>query len=75
MFKVLYRCNRAIERHTNSPLADSRRRYLEHLAASGASPSMMRYAAALMYRAVQLLDLDATEDLSVPVVKPLVKLI
>jgi hypothetical protein len=31
MFKVLYRCNRTIEPHTNSPLADSRRRYLEHL--------------------------------------------
>ena len=31
MFKVLYRCNRNIERHTNSPRADSRRRYLEHL--------------------------------------------
>jgi hypothetical protein len=58
MFKVLYRCNRTIERHTNSPLADSRRRYLEHLAAGGASPSMMRNAAAPMYRAVQLLDLD-----------------
>jgi hypothetical protein len=59
MFKVLYRCNRTIERHTNSPLADSRRRYLEHLAAGGASPSMMRNAAALLYRAVQLLDLEA----------------
>ncbi len=58
MFKVLYRCNRTIERHINSPLADSRRRYLEHLAAGGASPSMMRNAAALMYRAVQLLDLE-----------------
>jgi len=40
MCKVLYRCNRTIERHSNSPLADSRRRYLEHLAAGGASPSM-----------------------------------
>ena len=59
MFKVIYRCNRTIERHTNSPLADPRRRYLEHLAAGGASLSMMRSAAALMYRAVQLLDLDA----------------
>jgi len=42
MFKVLYRCNRTIERHTNSPLADSRRRYLEHLAAGGASPNSRR---------------------------------
>jgi hypothetical protein len=25
MFKVLYRCNRTIERHTNSPLADPTR--------------------------------------------------
>jgi hypothetical protein len=35
MFKVLYRCNRTIERHTNSPLEDSRRRYLEHRRAFG----------------------------------------
>jgi hypothetical protein len=33
MFKVICRCNRTIERHTNSPLADPRRRDLEHLAA------------------------------------------
>ena len=58
MFKVICRCHRTIERHTNSPLADPRRRYLEHLAAGGANPSMMRNAAALMYRAVQLLDLE-----------------
>jgi hypothetical protein len=25
MFKVLYRCNRTVERHTNSPLADPTR--------------------------------------------------
>ena len=25
MFRVLYRCNRTIERHTNSPLADPTR--------------------------------------------------
>jgi hypothetical protein len=58
MFKIIYRCNRTIERHTNSPLADPRRRYLEHLAAGGANPSVMRNAAALMYRAVQLSDLE-----------------
>ena len=34
-FKILYRCNRTIERHTNSPLADWRRRYLEHRRAFG----------------------------------------
>src|SRR5258705_160449 len=58
MFKAICRCHRTIERHTNSPLAHARRRYLEHLAAGGANPSMMRNAAALMYRAVQLLDLE-----------------
>ena len=58
MFKVICRCNRTIERHTNSSLADPRRRYLEHLAAGSANPNMMRNAAALMYRAVQLLDLE-----------------
>ena len=55
MFTVLYRCNRTIERRTNSPLAGSRRRYLEHLAAGGVSPSMIRNATALMYLVVQLL--------------------
>ena len=54
MFKVFYRRNRTIERHTNSPLADPRRRYLEHLATGGASPSMMKNAAALIYRAEPL---------------------
>ena len=31
MFNNLYRCPRTIARHENGPLAESRRRYLEHL--------------------------------------------
>jgi len=33
MFNTLYRCPLTIARHENGPLAESRRRYLEHLAA------------------------------------------
>jgi hypothetical protein len=35
MFKTLYRCPRTVARHENGPLHESRRRYLEHLAAQG----------------------------------------
>ena len=33
MFNILYRCPRTIARHETGPLHESRRRYLEHLAA------------------------------------------
>ena len=32
MFNTLYHCSRTVARHENAPLAESRRRYLEHLA-------------------------------------------
>ena len=37
MFKTLYRCPRTVARHENGPLHESRRRYLEYLAAQGAA--------------------------------------
>ena len=37
MFNTLYRCPRTIARHENGPLAESRRRYLEHMASQGAA--------------------------------------
>jgi len=40
MFTVLYRCNLTIERHTNSPLADSRGDNREHLAEAGYEPEL-----------------------------------
>lgn len=45
MFKTLYRCPRTITRHENRPLYESRRKYLEHLAAQGSSLKTMRVAA------------------------------
>jgi hypothetical protein len=39
MFKTLYRCPRTIARHENGPLNESRRSYLEHLAAEAFSSS------------------------------------
>ena len=45
MFNTLYRCPRTIARHENGPLAESRRHYLEHLAAQGAAIHTIRAAA------------------------------
>jgi len=47
MFKTLYRCPLTIARHENGPLAASRRRYLEHLAAQGAAFHTIKDAAGL----------------------------
>ena len=57
MFNTLYRCPRTIARHENSPLADPRRRYLEHLAAQGAAVHTIRAAAGSIYRATTLMKL------------------
>lgn len=58
MFATLYRCPRTIARHEDGPLADSRRRYLEHLAAQGATLHTIRAAAGTIYRATTLMKLD-----------------
>lgn len=58
MFNNLYRCPRTIARHENSPLAESRRRYLEHLSAEGAAVHTIRAAAGVIYRATILMKLD-----------------
>lgn len=49
MFKTLYRCPRTIARHENGPLYESRRAYLEHLAAQGNSRRTLRVAAEMIY--------------------------
>jgi len=56
MFKTLYRCPRTIVRHENGPLHESRRRYLEHLAAQGAALHTIRAAAGVIYRATDCLN-------------------
>ena len=58
MFNSLYRCSRTIARHENAPLAESRRCYLEHLAAQGAAIHTIRAAAGVIYRATILMRLD-----------------
>jgi hypothetical protein len=58
MFKTLYRCPRTVTRHENGPLAESRRRYLEHLAAQGAAIHTIRAAAGVIYRATIMMELD-----------------
>jgi site-specific recombinase XerD len=58
MFKTLYRCPRTVARHENGPLQDSRRRYLEHLAAQGAALHTLRGAAGIIYRAAIWMKLD-----------------
>ena len=62
MFNTLYRCTRTIVRHQNAPLAESRRRYLEHLAAQGAAIHTIRAAAGVIYRATVLMKLDESSS-------------
>ena len=59
MFKTLYRCPRTIARHENGPLCESRRTYLEHLAAQGSSRRTLRVAAESIYRAAVHMRLDS----------------
>jgi integrase/recombinase XerD len=58
MFTILYRCPRTVARHENGPLNESRRRYLEHLAAQGAALHTLRAAAGIIYRAAIWMRLD-----------------
>jgi len=58
MLNTLYRCTRTIARHQNAPLAESRCRYLEHLAAQGAAIHTIRAAAGVIYRTTVLMKLD-----------------
>lgn len=63
MFKTLYRCPRTIARHENGPLYESRRKYLEHLAAQGSSLKTMRVAAEVIYRAAVYMRLDSSRQM------------
>jgi hypothetical protein len=58
MFKTLYRCPRTVARHENGPLHESRRSYLEHLAAQGAALHTITAAAGVIYRAAIWMQLD-----------------
>ncbi len=60
MFKTLDRRPRTIARHENAPLAESRRRSLEHFAAQGAAIHTIRAAAGVIYRAPILMKLDGS---------------
>ena len=51
MFETVYCCPRTIARHENGPSSESRRAYLEQLAAQGSSRHTLRVAAAVIYRA------------------------
>lgn len=58
MFNILYRCPRTVARHENGPLHESRRCYLEHVAAQGAALHTLRAAAGIIYRAAIWMKLD-----------------
>lgn len=58
MFKTLYCCPRTVARHESGPLHESRRRYLEHLAAQGAALHTLRGAAGIIYRTAIWMNLD-----------------
>jgi integrase/recombinase XerD len=63
MFRTLYRCPRTIARHENGPLYESRRAYLDHLAAQGSSLKTVRVAAEVIYRAVIQMRLDSSSPI------------
>jgi hypothetical protein len=58
MFNILYRCPRTVACHENGPLHESRRRYLEQVAAQGAALHTLRGAAGIIYRAAIWMKLD-----------------
>jgi len=58
MFNTLYRSSCTVARHENPPLAESRRRYLDHLAAQGAAIHTSRAAAGIIYRAMMMMKMD-----------------
>lgn len=60
MFKTLYRRPRTIARHENGPLYESRRAYLEHLAAQGSSRRTLRVAAEVIYHAAVTMRLGSS---------------
>lgn len=62
MFNTLYGCSRTIARHENAPLYESRRSYLEHLAAQGSSRKTLRVAAEVIYRAAVYMRLDSSSQ-------------
>jgi hypothetical protein len=62
MFETLHRCPRTIARHENGPLYESRRSYLEHLAAQGSSRKTLRVAAEVIYRAAVYMRLDSSSQ-------------
>jgi hypothetical protein len=62
MFRTLYSSSHTVARHEKG-LHESRRRFLEHLAAEGASRSMLLRASGVMYRAaVELVVADSKFD-------------
>ncbi len=60
MFKTIYRCARTVARHENGPAAQSRLKYLEHLAAGGACVHSLRVHAGVIYRTAVWMNLDDT---------------
>jgi hypothetical protein len=58
MFNTLYRCPRIAVCHKNGPLAESRCRYLEHLASQGAALHTIKVAAGVIDRATMMMGLD-----------------
>ncbi len=58
MSNVPCRSPRTVARHENGRLHESRRRYLEHVAAQGAALHTLRGAAVTIYRATIGMKLD-----------------
>lgn len=64
MFNQIFKCPRAIERHTAAPFLEQRESYLKHYAAQGASPCSLRHVSPFLLAIIDCLDLQPTGEIS-----------
>jgi site-specific recombinase XerD len=64
MFDQLFTCQRAVDRHSESPLLEERLRYLAHCTAQGSTRSSLRLTAQHLLVFTELFDLETRHDVS-----------
>ena len=64
MFHQLFTCQRAVDRHSESPLLEERLRYLAHCTAQGSTRSSLRLTAQHLLVFTELFDLETRHDVS-----------
>jgi integrase/recombinase XerD len=64
MFDQLFKCSRAVARHSASPLLEERLRYLAHCAAQGSTKSSLRLIAQHLLVFIDYLHLETTDEVN-----------